>query len=596
MQKNNIGVILLLIFVSLIVYANSFKNEFVWDDESLIENNNLIRDYRNIIRIFTTHLFAGVNSKSNFYRPIQNLSYLFDYLIWRLNPLGYHITNTVIHIINSILAYFIILIISKNNLISLLTSLLFSVHPIHTEAVTYISGRADPLCVLFGLLSISMFLKYRLAEIRLKQVLYYSISLVAFVLSLLSKEIAVIFPFLIILSDYVVTFKKKRSLYSYLIFFLILSIYGILRNTALKFPSNESILASLSIHSRLFTTVYVITQYFWIILFPFNLHMERQVTPAISFFEPRIILSIVFLFLISFFILRNIRKLKLISFGVGWFFISLLPVSNIFPLNALMAEHWLYLPSLGIFFIIAIGLNRLIQSKLPEITSVGFVIFICIYFSFLIIKQNFIWKDTFTFYQYLLKFSPSNARVHYNLANSFRKIGIFDEAILEYKRAIALRPQYPDAHTNLGVVYLKKEEFKEAAKYFIESLNLNPSDLQTLINLAETYRYLREFDKAVDIYKRVISVNPGNIQTHINLGATYAMKNNYVKAIEEYEVALNLTSDSTLKAKIYFNLGSAYMQLGKVDIAKNAWHKALKFDADLKQARENLEKLREIGY
>lgn len=595
-EKYNIFAITGLIILSVGIYANSFKNEFVWDDASLVENNVLIKDARNIPKIFTTYLFAGVDSPSNFYRPIQNLSYLFDYSLWKLNPFGYHLTNTVIHAANAMLLYLLIFTLFENILFALIASILFSIHPIHTEAVAYISGRADLLGALFGLISILMFLRYRTTKTAVIFHPYYITSLVSFIFALLSKEVSVVVPLLIIVCDYVNSFRQKRVFRSYLSFFLILLIYGILRYTLLYFPSEKSIYADLSLFPRLLTTFYAILQYFKIIIFPFNLHMERSVALAVSFFEPRIMSSAMFLSCLVFLVLKNRTKWKAFSFGIGWFFISLLPVSNIVPLNSLMAEHWLYLPSIGLFLVMAVAINKLIQSKFPKILSYLFAASIFVYFSFLTVKQNFIWRDGITLYQHTLKFSPFSASVHYNLGNSFDKLGMFDKAISEYEKAISIRPQYPDAYNNLGLMYFKKSNYKEAVNFFKKSLEIASGDFKVLINLAESYRHLEDFDSALETYEKTKKIKPTNVQPYINSGVIYTLRNDYARSSEEYKMALSLDADAKIKAKIYFNLGLSYAQLGQIDLAKKAWDSALRFDSGLKQAKENLDKITSMGY
>src|SRR3989338_6713361 len=183
-RQRHLKAILLILVLSVITYFNAFANRFVWDDRALIIENELIRDWKHIPQIFTNELYR-TSAPVSFYRPIQTLSCLFDYSIWHLNPYGYHFTNLFIHIVNGILVYFLVLLSlldnNKQYPIALFTALLFIVHPVHVQAVTYISGRADLLACLFLLIAFILFMK---GETFLSRI----VSSLSFIFALLSKE------------------------------------------------------------------------------------------------------------------------------------------------------------------------------------------------------------------------------------------------------------------------------------------------------------------------------------------------------------------------------------------------------------------------
>ncbi|UCH12272.1 MAG: phospholipid carrier-dependent glycosyltransferase, partial [Candidatus Omnitrophota bacterium] len=193
MDKFNYRAIILILLASIIVYINSLFNPFIWDDSALVRDNFLIKDWRHTRKLFTTDLYYS-KSRSNFYRPLQSLSYMLDYSLWRLKPFGYRLTNIILHSTVAILAYLLFLLVSKQKGVSLIGALFFVIHPIHTEAVVYISGRADSLMGIFLLSSFILFTKHMHQDGPKGQRLYFS-SLACFALSLLCKEPALIFPF-----------------------------------------------------------------------------------------------------------------------------------------------------------------------------------------------------------------------------------------------------------------------------------------------------------------------------------------------------------------------------------------------------------------
>ena len=152
--------VILIILLGFAAYGNSFNNEFVWDDKNLIGNNAYIKDLSHMLSIFSKDLGAGSGKEYNAYRPVQLITYVIDYSLWKLNVRGYHLTNILLHICVALGIYCLINVLFHNNFLSLLTGSFYVVHPIHTEAVTYISGRADSLALLFMLLCALCYSRY----------------------------------------------------------------------------------------------------------------------------------------------------------------------------------------------------------------------------------------------------------------------------------------------------------------------------------------------------------------------------------------------------------------------------------------------------
>jgi len=187
-------IFLLLLMVAL-AYLNALKNGFVWDDLNNIVNNNSLSGPVKLRDVFLNSAGPQV-----FYRPVPYLTIIFDHRLWGNNPFGYHLTNFLFHLFNVILIFHIAARLADSHLIPFICAALFAVHPIHTEAITYISGRSDPICAFFLFTSFLVYLK-SLKAIRYRQLVYYGVSLLLFLLGLLSKEIAIVFPFVIFAYD-----------------------------------------------------------------------------------------------------------------------------------------------------------------------------------------------------------------------------------------------------------------------------------------------------------------------------------------------------------------------------------------------------------
>lgn len=346
---------LILIIIGLLTYFNSFYNSFVWDDEILIVGNEYIKSFKNIFKIFTVDIYHWITD-SNFYRPLFSLSLMFDYHLWQLEPFGYHLSNLILHLLNALLVFYLVNHLTSKINIAFLATLFYLVHPVHTEAVTYISGRADLLAAFFVLGSVLFFVKSNQAQGHLKNTLYFATG-IFFISGLLSKEIALVLPLILISYDYCFgyLFKNKKI---HIIFLSLALIYIISRHTFFPFSSAGMLADSLFV--RLINLPKVIVFYLWLLIFPLSLRIERYFPLSKSFDLP-IILSALLLIAILVWIFKN-RHQRILLFSCLWFFINLLPLTNIIlPLNAEVAEHWVYLASIGFFIILACYIDKILS-------------------------------------------------------------------------------------------------------------------------------------------------------------------------------------------------------------------------------------------
>jgi len=199
---------LIIILISILLYLNTLPNTFVYDDAYVITENYFIKSLGNLPKLFTKDYLPLSGELS--YRPVVTLTYFFDYAIWRQNPLGYHLTNVILHTINVFLFYLFIKSISRNSSLSILATLLFLSHPLLTETVNAVCYREDILVSIFFLLAFIYFIKIRIPfsgrgnltqQINTRLVLYYTISCASYCLALFSKEMAITLPILLVLFE-----------------------------------------------------------------------------------------------------------------------------------------------------------------------------------------------------------------------------------------------------------------------------------------------------------------------------------------------------------------------------------------------------------
>jgi tetratricopeptide (TPR) repeat protein len=435
-----------------------------------------------------------------------------------------------------------------------MVGLLFLVHPENSTVVNYISSRADSQAALFILLSLYLFVRY--ASLSHSGIIYLAGSLMSFILALLSKELAIILPFLLLATIPFISNGKKDILKKTTPFFIVLGIYALLRLTLLNFPSAGSGMAP-SLCIRLLTTAESFTRLIGLLFIPLKIHIEKSIPYSSGLVQATTLSSLAILSAVGIFALWVRRYSKVCFFGLIWFFISLMPMANIVPINATMADHWLYLPCIGLFLSVIGGSADFIERfnvrrrGLFRASALCLYVLIVIIFSSLTIKQNGIWRDPLTFYRLALEYSPNSYRAHNEIGIIYLHQDRFDMAIPEFKEAVSLNPQFDQAYDNLGVAYDKKGEPK----------------------------------KAIAQYKKALKIKPGNPKIYNNLGNAYNKMNRFDEAIGAYQKALRLAPDFRA---VYNNLGVVYYKKGMYKETEKYWNKALELDPNDKSVRDNI--------
>lgn len=447
-----------LIFACVLVYLNSFNNAFVWDDlNNIVDNEQL----KGPVRL--PDVFLNLSPGGQFYRPVSFLTIIFDNRLWGEEPFGYHLTNLFFHLFNVILIFYISVRLTDSPLVSFISALLFTIHPVHTEAITYISGRSDPICVFFILASFLCYIKSVNPE-NSRRLAYYAGSMLLFILGLLSKEIAIVFPFIILAynglylnTSFKKALKKNTPFFVALALFLLFRYIGFgLINPGLRL-------------NRALLIPKILLYYITLLIFPLNLHMQHSLKEIPFLFDMPFVLAGLLAAGVIILGLRVAKK-RFMRFGIFLFLIALFPFSGIIKLNAEIAEHWLYFPSFG-FFLFAGGIfsNLMAGRKRTFILAV-----VVLFFVILTIERNTVWRDDISIYQNTLKYRPDDSSLHYNLGNAYMRKGMFDDAVKEYMTAVDINPRDAYALNNLGIIMEKKRDIESAYRYYKKASLLEP--------------------------------------------------------------------------------------------------------------------------
>ncbi|MDI6603375.1 MAG: tetratricopeptide repeat protein [Patescibacteria group bacterium] len=558
---SNYLVILLLVVVGFVLYTNSFSNQMFWDDDDGILKNQYIQNWQYFPKYFSENLIAGAGLLSNYWRPILLTVFSLEWHLWQDWAPGYHFVNTSFHITDAVFLFFILLYIFKNRALAIFTVLVFLVHPLQTEAVTYVSGLGDSLSVFFMFLGILFYLKFRISKKTPLQSISYLLSLLMYILALMSKETAIAMPAFIFIADFFfldqnekLSLKDKLKKIGKVIWpFLVISgFYILLRATVLNFKNTfnfydeENIFTS-NFHVRLFTFFRILTIYFGLLFWPFNLHMERTVEIATSLNSFSVIFGgFIFLGLLIL-AFTKFKRFPILSFGILWFFIGLAPTSNLLiPISGLLYEHWLYLPLIGIFLIL-FWLGEIVAQKynLQKILLSLLIIFL-VFLSILTINRNKDWQNPITFYNQTLKYTPTSYRVINNLGMAYADRGNHQKAEETYKRAINLDPLNPVAYHNLGNTYRATGKRDLAIENFETAISLDPKFSFSYNALISIYLEEKDYQKAREVLEKYLDYSPSKLDTLFMLAQIAAEEKNYQDSLIYLRRALEIDPKNQL--------------------------------------------------
>jgi len=591
-NKNIIILFAIITGIPLLIYANTLPNTFVYDDYLTVTNNHFIREWR-----YFSDLFTGkypVISNELTYRPVVTASYFADYALWGLKPAGYHLTNIIIHTINVALVYLLALRIFKQYKAAFISSLIFSLHPIFTEAVNAVSYREDLLSATFLLISFILFLRSETITGRIHFVVAYSFSLLACFFALLSKEMAITLPLLIFLYDFIFVRGKKdldpqndslfilrmryfrrRFITRYAGFVAVSGFYLFLRFSLFRNPGETMAYPENSIYVNFLTMLKVLAYYIKLLFLPVPLNADYVVPPASSFTDKAFLLCVVLL-VASAVIIMKYRNNKALVFPVIWFFVSLLPVLNIIPILNIMAERYLYIPGIGFAMFAGLVVARIFKKNYnKKIYCAGVLGIFCLLFSYLTVNRNRVWFDEYTFSTATIRRSPKSFRVYNDLGYFYYRKGQIDKAIRTFKSSIQINPNQPKAHCNLGAAYSIKGMNESAIDELKTAIRLREQYPQAHNNLGLIYKKKGMKDKAVDEYRKALETNPYFAEAHNNLGSAYIQQGRLDEAQSELKKAIKIRRDFALAQ---YNLAVVYFKKGLTEKAYNKLLDTYKLD------------------
>lgn len=508
---------LFIFIVSFLIYANSLGNEFLaGDDQDIILNNHYLTDWKYLPNLFTENYKAGSGVVSNYWRPLQLVPYLLIARTIGITPLPFHVTSILFHAACGILLYiFVLKLFSDKIPLSILAgvTLLWVVHPIANSEIALTTGLASPgylFGILLGLVSFMLF------EER-KKWAWYVLSLASFAFSFCSKEAGIVFPALL-LGMHITGMKTglfektklKGIIIKHLPFWVLAALYVAARLTVLNFQDTLNFYAQSNVFTenffyRAYTMFTVIFHGLRIIFVPAGLHSERSWFVYTKFLSAPVVISFFTLTVITALAIAAWKKNPLFTFGIFFFFASYFPMSNLFAkINALVWDHWFYVPSIGIF----LSLASLCGKKFIRNTANFVILPMIIIFTATTISRNPFWKDTETVSRFILRFEPERVKTWNNLGIALADKGESKEAIECYLKAIGLSDEYPETHHNLANEYLLTGKHELAEAEYKKAISMDGNFYHSYIGLGNLYLSKKDINKAAGYFRKALEIYP----------------------------------------------------------------------------------------
>lgn len=539
--------------VALIIYSNIFQCPFVFDDVRTIVENEKFHDLS----------YFGSIRRMNSSRVLVFFTLALNYHFGQLNVFGYHLINIFIHIAASLTVYFLCRLLFKQMtefsrdatcLLSLSSALIFAAHPLQTQAVTYTIQRVTSLVTLFYMASVLCYVKARIFHRDSRAsgshswlpYCWYGVCAISGMLAMLCKQNAASLPGAILLVEYLCFNRSwtawKRKIPWFTVFFLAWAVLALSTVQAVQLGDSGSVkgfieqLSDKTVQSEritrwqyLCTEFNVLVKYLQLLLLPVGQNHDHHYHFKKTFFDGLTPLALTFLISLVAAGVYFRKQHPIVTFFIGWYFITLSIESSIFPLSDAMFEHRLYLPMLGYGMFFAYLVYVLSKKQLIKTTYILAVVILAL--SAATYTRNIVWQDDVRLWSDSVSKNPRNFRAYKYLGRGLYFKKRYPEAIESYKKAIQIKPTFQEVHNDIGVAYFAQGKWAEAAPYFKKAAELDPTDARTFNNLGSALFASGNPAEAIIQYRKALEIDPRNTDALKNLAAVYYQEKQYDLAV-----------------------------------------------------------------
>ncbi len=540
----------LVALVAVAAYAATLGYDLVWDDTLLIQQSWRLHHWHALPSLLTSHFWSEVGEVSHYYRPLITLTFFLDVQIWGLHPLGFHLTNVLAHAAVTLA----VLAVARRTLdgepAAAICALVFALHPLHTESVSFVSGRTDVIATLFFLLALLAYDRGR-ARARWGSIAW---SLGAYLLALLAKEVAITLPIVLMLWDRLVRRDLRdggaawRVAPRYAAYGAVTALYLGLRLFALGGlePGGD---AWGPVLTRALTTVRLVASYTWITIIPYPTSPYYAIAPETV--PPGLLWWLAATGLVAALGATGwaVRRAPAAGFGALWFWITLAPsiAVNLLPLpSAIMAERFLYLPTVGFSLVLGWGAARLLgpvawgrTTQIRPVPSIGLAAVLLVY-AVLTLWRNEDWRDEYRLYSRMVETSPDAAMPHINLAFTQLARGEVEPANQHLREAVRLAPGSPRANAGLGLTETILGHREAGLRHGLEARTLAPGNADVLASLGALYLHRGEPALALPELTESLRIKPNQVHAALNRALALAWLGQSEPAEAQLTLALAL--------------------------------------------------------
>lgn len=598
-EKFFLPVVLLITFI---VLFPSLQNKFInLDDPQYVTENPVIKNIsiKNIKIIFSEQFVGN-------YQPLTMLSYMIDYKFFGLNPFGYHLMNLIFHLLNTLLVF---LIVSKliplpagrgKGWAAFITSLLFGIHPLHVESVAWISERKDVLYGFFFLWALYLYIPSPTTSLPISEGesktsphqwkvpmaigIRGGFCLLLFALAILSKAQAVVLPVIFFCVDFLIRRPFTKKLFMEKIpFFILAFMFGWI---AIKVQSSAGAVQTFQyfpFYERILFSCYALLTYLHKIILPINLscfypypETDDKINTIWVYISPAVLLVLAFI------IWKYLRKEKAVLFGTFFFLITIVLVLQLIPVgDALYADRYTYIPSIGLFFIAvhyfsiptqSVGTN-FGKAKLLTAATAAYLLFLC-YLSFHRTKK---WHDSIALYTDAIHKNYKAAIIYNNRGAVLSDSGRNEEALKDFTSLVELKPRYPNGWRNKGLVHERLGQKAEALVAFSQAIKYFPDDTKNYLSRGTLSVQKNDFENALEDFTKIIELQPGSGEGYYARAEVLGKSGKLQEALADINKAIKLSPDN---AQAYNNRGIIFSMGGRYEEAVNDFTKSLQLNPD----------------
>ena len=547
-----------ILVLGLLVYWPALHAGFIWDDDMFLTLNPLIKASDGLRRFWFTNQAAD-------YWPLTSTSLWLEWRLWGMNPMGYHTTNVLLHLIESLLLWRILFRLKIPG--SYLAALLFLIHPLNVESVAWITQRKNTMAMLFFLITCLCFTS---CEESSEQSPYYKnkwyyLSLFTFVCALLSKGSVILLPIVLLGIIYTKRSVQASDLIKLLPFTISAFVFTFINLWFQTHATHETIRTA-NFTERLLGAGAVPWFYLSKIVFPNNLsfiYPQWEITTTHYIWWTSLIATLA-VSVGSLGLLRS--KFSFIAYSWLYFCLMLIPVMGFadiyFMKYSLVADHYCHLAIIGILVLLAYGFEMLMV-RLASIKPYmqGLILGCVLILSIISLRECSKYKNLETLYTTTLHTNPEAWFAETNLVVLLCDVGRIDDAIKHGEHAVALKPNQPETHYDLGCALSKARRYPEAINQYILALQLRPNYRDALFNLGNSFHAIGDFKNAIEVFSKVIRLDPKSVEANTNLGACLAHEGRYDEACVVFEKVITLRSPSV---QSYINYGNALANAGNL--------------------------------